>query len=176
MKCGKCLQKKENSDFHSNKRRKTGLAWQCKECAKQSSKQHYKKNKRAILEKKKAWRRANPQEEKAKRDSRADYRKEYYSRFHDARPNYAAASSSVYAAKRLGLETISIVEMEQAMDELSLVFVDCGVCGTSESLEWDHIVPLARGGANTKDNLQRLCKRHNQEKYTDIIDTRKARH
>lgn len=34
----------------------------------------------------------------------------------------------------------------------------CKYCGSTESLEWDHIVPRFRGGSNDSANLQRLCR------------------
>jgi 5-methylcytosine-specific restriction endonuclease McrA len=33
----------------------------------------------------------------------------------------------------------------------------CMECGACERLEFDHIIPLAMGGANTERNLQLLC-------------------
>jgi 5-methylcytosine-specific restriction endonuclease McrA len=30
-------------------------------------------------------------------------------------------------------------------------------CGSQQELQYDHIIPLARGGADTADNLQLLC-------------------
>jgi hypothetical protein len=36
-----------------------------------------------------------------------------------------------------------------------------GVCGSKTRLEIDHVVPVARGGASTIDNLRLLCSAHN---------------
>jgi len=44
----------------------------------------------------------------------------------------------------------------------------CVQCGNQESLEFDHIIPVARGGANTERNLQLLCERCNREKSATI--------
>ncbi|MBK8742690.1 MAG: HNH endonuclease [Betaproteobacteria bacterium] len=41
----------------------------------------------------------------------------------------------------------------------------CAVCGTRYSLQYDHIVPLSRGGARLDpDNVQALCGRHHAVK------------
>ncbi len=40
----------------------------------------------------------------------------------------------------------------------------CVRCGSNESLEFDHIIPVVMGGANTARNLQLLCERCNREK------------
>lgn len=36
----------------------------------------------------------------------------------------------------------------------------------------DHVVPLSKGGTNTIENIQPLCRHHNATKYIDIIDYR----
>lgn len=33
----------------------------------------------------------------------------------------------------------------------------CGECGAKENLEFDHIIPVAEGGASSARNLQLLC-------------------
>lgn len=40
----------------------------------------------------------------------------------------------------------------------------CVKCGTQENLEFDHIIPISLGGANTERNIQILCSMHNREK------------
>jgi len=44
----------------------------------------------------------------------------------------------------------------------------CTDCGSQEKLEYDHIIPLSRGGANTVRNLQLLCERCNRSKGAKI--------
>ena len=40
----------------------------------------------------------------------------------------------------------------------------CAYCGTSGVLEWEHIVPLSRGGPDSIDNLVLSCAKCNREK------------
>lgn len=40
----------------------------------------------------------------------------------------------------------------------------CVKCGCQERLEYDHIIPLARGGSNTEWNIQLLCESCNRAK------------
>lgn len=42
-------------------------------------------------------------------------------------------------------------------------------CGSRDSLEYDHIVPLARGGLTTASNLRLLCSTHNQYEAERVL-------
>ena len=45
----------------------------------------------------------------------------------------------------------------------------CVQCGLNEKLEYDHIIPVAKGGSNTERNVQLLCEKCNREKHAKII-------
>lgn len=44
----------------------------------------------------------------------------------------------------------------------------CCICGSKENLEFDHIIPISKGGATTFRNLQILCKNCNIRKSDNI--------
>lgn len=44
----------------------------------------------------------------------------------------------------------------------------CVRCGAAKRLEFDHVIPLAMGGANTARNLQMLCQVCNREKGASL--------
>jgi hypothetical protein len=44
----------------------------------------------------------------------------------------------------------------------------CVQCGSNEDLEFDHIIPFSKGGANTKRNIQLLCESCNRKKSDKI--------
>jgi tetratricopeptide (TPR) repeat protein len=44
----------------------------------------------------------------------------------------------------------------------------CVQCGSQEKLEFDHIIPVSRGGSNTERNLQLLCEPCNRAKSATI--------
>jgi hypothetical protein len=44
----------------------------------------------------------------------------------------------------------------------------CVECGSKEKLEYDHIIPIAKGGSNTERNIQLLCQTCNRKKAAAI--------
>jgi|GEM_PF-250539 len=45
----------------------------------------------------------------------------------------------------------------------------CVFCGSNEGIHFDHIIPVVKGGDNTQDNIQILCKECNLRKHDKII-------
>ncbi|MEO8605176.1 MAG: HNH endonuclease signature motif containing protein [bacterium] len=44
----------------------------------------------------------------------------------------------------------------------------CSICGSRERLEYDHIIPVSKGGSNTERNVQLLCEACNRRKSATI--------
>jgi Holliday junction resolvasome RuvABC ATP-dependent DNA helicase subunit len=45
----------------------------------------------------------------------------------------------------------------------------CAKCGSQEKLEYDHIIPVSKGGSNTARNIQLLCESCNRLKSANIV-------
>ena len=44
----------------------------------------------------------------------------------------------------------------------------CARCGSRERLEYDHIIPVSKGGGNSARNIELLCEKCNRSKSADI--------
>jgi len=45
---------------------------------------------------------------------------------------------------------------------------ECKKCSSREKLEYDHIIPVTKGGSNTARNIELLCEKCNREKSANI--------
>lgn len=71
------------------------------------------------------------------------------------------------------IERSEIARRERIPDSVRLLVWQrdqgkCSKCGRAEKLEFDHIIPVAKGGSNTDRNIQLLCEQCNRAKGTSI--------
>lgn len=77
-----------------------------------------------------------------------------------------AADARRYAREKAA--TVGTIDLDAVMRKAEGM---CGICHLSfgeESLQFDHIVPLSKGGAHSEDNLQAVHRRCNLKKGTTI--------
>lgn len=67
---------------------------------------------------------------------------------------------NIYKRERISQETKDLVWRR---DEGK-----CIECGSKEKLEFDHIIPVSKGGSSTYRNVQLLCEKCNRKKYNKI--------
>jgi hypothetical protein len=73
----------------------------------------------------------------------------------------------------MGMEAVGTARRER-VPEKTRIFVwrrdggKCARCGSRERLEYDHIVPVAKGGSNTPRNIELLCEQCNRSKSDRI--------
>jgi len=66
-------------------------------------------------------------------------------------------------------------DIRQPISDAAKIFVwkrdmgKCVKCGGKGQLEFDHIIPVSKGGSNSERNIQLLCERCNREKRDSII-------
>ena len=45
----------------------------------------------------------------------------------------------------------------------------CVKCGSEDDLQFDHVIPVAKGGGNVAENVQILCGDCNRQKSDSIV-------
>lgn len=121
------------------------------------------------------WRAANPDRAReVKRNwfvANVDKAREAISRWTRAHPEKCLEKTRNYRAKkRNAVGSFTGDEWKHLVAEFN---GKCAACGTQTKLEADHMLPLSRGGTNTIDNIQPLCRQCNTRKATKTIDYRK---
>ncbi|GHT28001.1 hypothetical protein FACS18942_07990 [Planctomycetales bacterium] len=79
--------------------------------------------------------------------------------------------SEIAAGLKTAQEVFAEIESRYIPDEVKREVLrrdggQCLCCGIKQDLEYDHIYPYSKGGQNTVDNLQLLCRRCNASKNT----------
>lgn len=169
--CTKCKEWKPFDGFHRDKSTKTGRASRCKSCAIATAKDWNKANQDLIAQR----RRDNP--EPIRESRRRSYRKDpqkYMQITRDWMKRKPAQRRSHIHRSRAQIENPGIVRQEE-WDALMVKYGGrCLCCGSSSDIVTDHIVPLSKGGCNTIDNVQPLCRGCNARKASATIDYRPA--
>lgn len=137
---------------HAEKRRNDHREWtkHNRELARAQKRRWYQRHKETIIDKVKVWKKDNP--EKSRKQAIVDSHKRR------ARTN---------ASSTLGITQVDIDWM------LKRDNYQCLACGVTNNLTVDHVIPIFRGGANDRTNIQTLCGVCNSSKGTKVIDYRK---
>lgn len=91
-------------------------------------------------------------------------------------PHHKEVASAIPAPPGRAQMTRHAYDVSPALREATFVRdnYECLRCGDTERLSIDHIVPLAKGGDNSADNLQTLCSTCNSIKGDSISDHRRS--
>lgn len=191
--CAGCRATKPISDFHKNRSNKDGLQIYCKPCMcakNQESADRHRESKQSRNRAQRAeWRKANP--EKAK----AEYRDWYYGKgkgyhkkwqaenretnrivlqeWRKAHPNEMQHYGNVARLKREGYDPIHTLDEWMAL--LAKHEGKCAVCGSTDDICIDHVIPLSKGGTDAIENIQPLCRMCNASKGNKITDKNHAK-
>jgi len=157
--CRRCQIEKPLNRFSKHKGRKDGLSSECKECANARGSAYYYANRASRLEyvhKNRDRRNANA----------AEWRRNH--------PFYATAKCNEQRAKDAGVESLGFEAMEYYLSLVREVYDACLICGETENLHFDHVVPISRGGHDVPMNIQVLCSHCNLSKRDSHVDFRKS--
>lgn len=87
------------------------------------------------------------------------------------------ASSAVHSqqVRRASAKTQRYIQASVKRDVWTKAQGKCQHCGSTFALEYDHIVPFAKGGASTTENLRLLCRSCNQRRGIEEFGLTKMR-
>lgn len=141
-KCPRCQAEKPLDAFNKRSAAKDGLQTYCKACSNASRDEWRQENPGVYhtkIEHIRAWEAANPERV-------ADQRRK------------------ANGLRRARIHGATIGDIPSYKELMVALGGKCAECGTTERLEIDHIIPLAKGGSHSVDNFQILCRHHNAVK------------
>lgn len=171
--CTKCGESKELDEFGVDKRNKDGRRQPCKGCARAYNKAYSQTpgGRRLAAERKKRWRKANPDRAKEiQRDHYLRHREDYLrsmKEWRKANPEKARTAEARWreankprkSELQMRREARKRDQFVAPVDPTEILIRDrghCGICGDPimEPYHLDHIHPLAAGGTHEPDNVQ----------------------
>jgi 5-methylcytosine-specific restriction endonuclease McrA len=163
------------AEFPKNKSKKDGLSVECSDCNRVISGKYYQTHREEVLEKlketrpDKKWRQEN-QEKCLKHQRRRQRSPEHRekARERERRTGSGAARQAKRRAQIAGTKTENI----SREDIIERDGAACYLCGRELSLSeatLEHVIPIARGGSHTADNLRIACMFCNQRKGAKLL-------
>ena len=187
--CTRCKQEQPLDSFYVDKHRKDGLVSHCKTCfaekrkanpqRKEYSKKHYQLNKerhnenskknylnnrKKRLAKNKQWCAENRQRVNELavewRKNNLEKRRQYEREYREANPERVKEIVNKRRTKRLNNGIYEVLKKEI----IRLYNSPCIYCGSIDSIEADHVIPISRGGTHSIGNLVPACQKCNRSK------------
>lgn len=189
--CPKCDKTKLITSFNRRKSAVDGRDFWCRECNDESRNKWTEANRERTRENARAYRDANPERKKQmdkewreseqgkqkRKESRDKHSADNVARAYrwkDRRPDrYAEHQWKGKRVRRARLAGADGAFSKEEFDSLCASYdYICLCCRERKPLEADHVIPLSRGGSNTIDNIQPLCRSCNAHKHGKVIDYR----
>lgn len=157
--CSKCKQLKALDLFGISSASKDGKHNRCKECCNKHAVEYRNKNPEKVKESKRQYREANLEKVK-------EYQKQYCSSNPEKYKNYCSKRRSNKAAN--GVFKVTEKELKK------LYSSSCIYCGSLNSIEADHVIPISKGGRHSIGNLVPACRSCNASKKNKFLVEWKA--
>lgn len=174
--CFTCKQWKEAGGFVALSRSVTGRGSRCLDCHRAISRDYNRRNRSKVAQTGNAWRRANRERHletrRAWRAIPGNAERERARNRAWSKHNMDAIIAIQHKRRALKKANGGTYTARQWKALCARYDNRCLCCGRKRRLSVDHIVPIIKGGANSIDNLQPLCKPCNSRKGSRVIDFR----
>lgn len=159
-KCSRCGVEKATTEFYKDKRTRSGLQSECKQCHTNDRLKWRAENTDEANRRLRDWRKANPEKRRAQE-----------ARYRAAHPEYIPAK---HGARRLRVASgnFSKTDLEYVKNSQwfgGLLCYYCG-CNIDDGYHVEHVHPLSRGGTNTVNNIVLACPSCNLSKGSMTLE------
>lgn len=163
-------------------RRKGTCSAPCKKEAKRRyDRERHVANRDANIERVRVWQQANSERKReydSGRRSAARAARATSPRLDKWTKMHLVLKESALRARKAGAPTfaVTIRDMNRALERAGHRCVYCRTPFSTTSLEWDHVIPISRGGHHSAGNLTPSCRPCNRSKMSRLIAEWKASH
>lgn len=191
--CYTCGKAKPSTEYYADRSKPRGHGTQCKSCTKLRGRARYEKDREAWIARSADNKRANPERTRAHGRAyakrHAEQIAEYGRTYRAARPGLTAKYQRDWytrnqgrarelgrlhaAARRASIRgngcfVVTAIDLTRTLDRFS------GRCAYCEKrltvdMQWDHLIPVARGGTHSVGNLVPACAACNQSKSSKTV-------
>lgn len=167
--CTGCLKDKPVSEFYKNKKSPDGLKYHCADCARAEYQKRDKARERAN---RRRWSERNREKELKRR---ARYRERHREKIREKRRIYSRQNRDKQLERtmrrnaRKRAARVGRVSYKRIWERDQGICYICGLKVERESCHFDHIVPLAKGGAHSESNIAVTHSWCNQQKGAKLV-------
>jgi 5-methylcytosine-specific restriction endonuclease McrA len=182
-KCCHCKEDLSLARFQKNRTTLDGLQHRCKDCTRLASKACRAKRGHLWLEKTDPWKNRNDENRersnaahRIKRASNPEKSREEHYRWRERNPFSTAMRVAKQRAALLGVVSdLTTKQWREVVEEHNYTCHICGdpvsmKIGIPERLSLDHVIPMSRGGGNTRNNVAPAHRRCNQNRTNMLLD------
>lgn len=167
--CYECKQTKPADQFNKRRNSKDGLDTYCRECGNRRKREYNARNKDKVSAMNRRSYEKNPQQYLDKARS-----------WLDANRNKARLSAYKYRQRNKDLVALWAKVRRARLRQAQILLIQpnfftrlyssaCVYCGSRDSIEADHVIPLSKGGRHSEGNLVPACKACNRAKHDEFV-------
>jgi len=186
--CSRCGNDKPLEEFHKNKRMADGHARYCKACQKLAAHEHYVRHTEEIKARVAEYRARDPEATRERRRQEhirhaernrararkwaADNRERMLAnkrRYRRERPDVWRKNNALRRARKKGAAIFGKVDFDAVLARDGLVCWICGKHIDADDLQFDHAVPLSKGGEHSTRNVRVAHQFCNYSKHDRLV-------